>query len=119
MSEKGLVLCWKSKIEVGDLVILKVELIFKLDRTYHGPYSYKVHNVTLTCASIQLINSPNKETIFVSLQCLSYCHGSMLENIKPWLGHGKKRRCCQVRPRADTNEPVTRSGWIVRKTIRY
>ena len=37
----------KSKIEVGDLVLLRVEPIFKLDRTICG--LYRVHNVTLTC----------------------------------------------------------------------
>ena len=37
----------KSKIEMGDLVMLKVEPIFKLDRTICGLYS--VHNGTLTC----------------------------------------------------------------------
>ena len=68
---------------MGDLVMLKVETTFKLDRTFHGPY--RIHNVTSTCASIQPINSPNEETIFVSLQYLSCCHGSMLGNIKPWL----------------------------------
>ena len=90
---------------MGDLVMLKVEPTFKLDRTFRGPYI--VHNVTSTCAGIQPINSPNEETIFVSLQRLSRCHASVLENIKPWLGHGKKRRCHRVRPRADANESVT------------
>ena len=37
----------KSKIEVGDLVMLKVEPIFKLERTICG--LYRVHNGTLTC----------------------------------------------------------------------
>ena len=118
----------KSKVEVGDLVMLKMEPTFKLERIFRGPY--RVHNVTSTCAGIQPINSPNEETIFVSLQCLSRCHASMLENIKPWLGHGKKRRCRQVQPRADANDPVTvprtdtpnsatRSGRVVRKPLRY
>ena len=117
-----------SQIEVDDLVMLKVEPVFKLDRTFCGPY--RVHNVTSTCAGIQPINSPNEETIFVSLQRLSRCHASTLENIKPWLGHGKKRRCHRVRPRADANEPVTvprtdtnesvtRSGQVVRKPLCY
>ena len=54
----------------------------------------------------------------------------MLENIKPWLGHGKKRRHRRVRPRADANDPVTvprtdtdesttKSGRVVRKPLRY
>ena len=118
----------ESKIEVGDLVMLRVEPTFKLDRTFRGPY--RVHNVTSTCAGIQPINSRNEETIFVSLQRLSRCHASMLENIKPWLGQGKKRRRRRVRPRADANDPVTvprtdtdesttRSGRVVRKPLRY
>ena len=53
-------------IKVGDLVMLKVDAKFKLDRSFHGPY--RVHNVTSTCACIQPINSPDKEKIFVSLQ---------------------------------------------------
>ena len=81
--------------------MLKVEPTFKLDRTFHGPY--RVHDVTPTCASMQPINSPNEETIFVSLQRLSRCHGTMLENAKPWLGHGKNRRRRQVRPRPQFN----------------
>ena len=89
----------ESQIEVGDSLMLKVEPTFKLDRTFCG--LYRVHNVTSTCAGIQPINSPNEETIFVSLQCLSRYHASMLENIKPWLGHGKKRRHHRVQPRAD------------------
>ena len=108
--------------------MLKVEPTFKLDRTFCGPY--RVHNVTSTCAGIQPINSPNEETIFVSLQRLSRCHASMLENIKPWLGHGKKRRRRRVQPRADANEPITvprtdtnesatRSGRVVRKPLLY
>ena len=99
----------ESKIEVGDLIMLKVETTFKLDRTFCGPY--RIFNVTSTCASIQPINSPNEETIFGSLQCLSCCHGSMLGNIKPWLRHGKKRRHHHVWQRADTNEPVS-IPWI-------
>ena len=84
--------------------MLKVELTFKLDRTFHG--TYRVHNVTFTCAGMQPINSTNEETVFVSLPRLSCCHGSMLENIKPWLGNGKKRRRYQVLSRTDANEPV-------------
>ena len=85
----------ESKIRTGDLVMLKVEPTFKLDRTFRGPY--RVHDVTPTCASIQPINSPNEETIFVSLQRLSRCHGVMLEGVKPWLGHGWSRKRRKIR----------------------
>ena len=121
---------------VGDLVMLKVEPTFKLDRTFRGPY--RVHDFTPTCAlSIQPINSPNEETIFVSLQRLSCCHETMLDNAKPWLEHGKVRKRRQ-RPGPSTTgtnegshrskdnidvnvqlESVTRSGQVVRKPIRY
>ena len=115
----------ESKIEVDDLVMLKVEPTFKLDRTFHG--LYRVHNVTFTCTGIQPINSTNEETVFVLLQRLSCYHGSLLENIKLWLGHGKKRRHHRVLSRADANEPVrkgtnkyvTISGQVVKKLIHY
>ena len=123
----------ESKIRTGDLVMLKVEPTFKLDRTFRGPY--RVHDVTPTCPSIQPINSPNKETIFVSLQRLSRCHGTMLEDAKPWLGHGKSRKRRQVRrpgysatearncgdnDTCDFNaQQMTRSGRVVRPPTRY
>ena len=108
--------------------MLKVEPKFTFDRTFHVPY--RVHNVTFTCAGIQPINSPNEKTTFVSLQLLSRCHASILENIKPWLEHGKKRSHHWVQLRADSNEPVTvprtntnesatRSRWLVRKPLHY
>ena len=37
-------------IKAGDLVMLKVDAKFKLDRSFRGPY--RVHNVTPTCACI-------------------------------------------------------------------
>ena len=59
----------ESKIREGDLVTLKVDPMFKLDRTFRGPY--RVHGVTSTSARIQPINNPNADVICVSLQvCL-------------------------------------------------
>ena len=125
----------ESKIRIGDLVMLKVEASFKLDRTFRGPY--RVHAVTSTCACIQPINSPDAEKIYVSLQRLSRCHGTMLDNVTPWLGHGKTRKRRQIRPRqvTDSNNevkrdrqvvstceqdsPMTRSGRRVKKPARY
>ena len=100
-----------------------------------------MHDVTSTCACIQPINSPNKspnkENIFVSLQRLSRCHGTMLDFVKPWLGHGKtrKRRKIVPRPENEDGDPgttkdvdavtddqpkcVTRSGRTIRKPARY
>ena len=57
------------KIQDGDLVMLKVEPRFKLDRPFRGPY--RVHRVPSTCAHIRLINQPDAELITVSLQRLS------------------------------------------------
>ena len=47
----------ESKINIGELVMLKVDSKFKLDRQFRGPY--RVHNVIATCAYIQPINMPN------------------------------------------------------------
>ena len=80
---------------VGDLVILKVDPKLKLHRSFQGPY--RVHSVTATSASIQPVNCPDKETIFVSLQRLSRYHTADMEDAKPLLGHGKGRKRCQVR----------------------
>ena len=44
----------ESKISTGELVMLKVDPKFKLDRQFRGPYC--VHNVTETCAYVQPIN---------------------------------------------------------------
>ena len=44
----------ESKRREGDLVMLKVEPKFKLDRTFQGPYG--VHVVTSTSARVQPIN---------------------------------------------------------------
>jgi len=46
----------ESKISIGELVMLKVDPKFKLDRQFRGPY--RVHTVTATCAYVQLINMP-------------------------------------------------------------
>ena len=122
-------------ITTGDLVMLKVDAKFKLDRSFRGPY--RTHKVTLTCACIQPINSPDKEKIFVSLQRLSRCNSVALGDVKPWLGHGQTRKRRQVRARPESTEeeslgrsnsksndttssdghvdPVTRSGRRVRK----
>ena len=85
----------ESKISTGELVMLKVDPKFKLDRQFRGPY--RVHNVTATCAYIQPINMPNSDVICVSLQRLSHCTGQGLKSAQPWLGHGKTRRRRQVR----------------------
>ena len=88
----------EPEIKVGDLVMLKVDPKFKLDRAFRGPY--RVHQVTSTCACIQPVNRPDQEKIFVSLQRLSCCErGASLDEVQPWLGHGYTRKRRQVRTR--------------------
>jgi len=77
--------------------MLKVDTKFKLDQAFRGPY--RVHKVTFTCACIQPVNRPDQEQIFVSLQRLSKCEGTCLEDAQPWLSHGLTRRHRQVRAR--------------------
>jgi len=66
-----------SRIRKGDIMTLRVNPKFKLDRSFHGPY--QVHGVTSTSARIQPMNKPDDELICVSLQCLSCCTGLNLD----------------------------------------
>jgi len=85
----------ETRIEEGDIVMLKVEPRFKLDRPYKGPY--RVKEVTPTNVFIQQINNPIGEVLDVSIQRVSKCSKN-LETAIPWLGHsGKSRRRRQVR----------------------
>ena len=120
-------------IKVSDLVMLKVDPKFKLDHSFRGPY--RVHSVTATCACIQPVNCPDKEKIFVSLQRLSRCNTANVENAKPWLGHGKGRKCRQIRHKtgatgvdvkdnhvnssAEVPAIITRRGRKVKKPVRF
>ena len=123
----------ESKICAGDLVMLKVEPRFKLDRNYKGPY--RVQEVTATNATIQLMNEPDSEPL-VSLQRLSPCHGSFSPDVQPWKGHFKQRRRRRVRRSPPDNSQVdkvtsnqddttenqetkTRAGRVVKKPARY
>lgn len=121
------------RIKEGDLVMLKVEPRFKLDRTFRGPY--RVYTVTATCAQIRPIHKPDDDLITVSLQRLSRCRSEQLSEVKPWMGHGKTRKRRQLRRnRQDdvsvqvsedatdsTTEDtkVTRQGRKVKKPRRY
>ena len=73
----------------GDLVMLKVQPRFKLDRSFRGPY--RVYTVTDTCAHIRPIDKPNDDLITVSLQRLSRCCNGGMDTVKPWMGQGKSR----------------------------
>ena len=77
----------RSNIHAGDLVMLKVEPRFRLDRGCKGPY-----RVTPTNAAIQMMNDPSAEPLIVSLQRLSLCNGSFSSNTEPWRGHYKSQR---------------------------
>ena len=87
------------KITEGDLVMLKVEPRFKLDRTYRGPYH--VQGVTSTCATIVPINTPDGEVINVSLQRLLRCRGEHLSTVYPWMGHGRMHKRRQLRTKTN------------------
>ena len=85
----------ESKIHAGDLVMLKIEPRFRLDRGYKGPF--RVNEVTSTNATIQMMNDPKAELIVVSLQHLSLCKGTFSSDTQPWKGHYKPRRRRQIR----------------------
>jgi len=76
----------ERELKRGDLVILKVQRRFKLDRPYR-----KVQSVTSTNAVIKLLNDKNAEPWNVSRQRLSKCHPGM-EGAQPWVGHSRKLR---------------------------
>ena len=124
-----------SNIHVGDLVMLKVEPRFKLDRGFKGPF--RVNEVTPTNGTIQMMNDPRAEPIVVSLQRLSLCNGSFSSGTQPWRGHFKSRRRRLIRRTtqsgnktqddtqdgnvAGNSQEVTRTrrGRTVRKPARY
>ena len=82
------------KLRVGDLVMLKTEPRFRLDRSYKGPFEIK--SLTSTNAVIQLKDDSSAEEWNVSRQRLSLCKSEMLHST-PWTGHsGKLRKRRQV-----------------------
>ena len=68
-----------SGLKEGDLVMLKVQPKFKLDRKYKGPFVIK--SITNTNAVIHSKDPSHKE-MNVSIQRLSKCGGSM-SKVKP------------------------------------
>ena len=116
----------------ADLVMMKVEPKFRLDRTYRGPY--RVLDVTSTNAIIQKVNDPNSEKLNVSLQRLSKCDRQLSEEV-PWMGHGRSRRRRQIRnttrpnstdqsvvsetQQQPTNVTVTRRGRVIHPPARF
>ena len=77
------------KLQVDDLVMLKTEPRFRLDRSYKGPF--RIKSLTSTNAVIQLKDDTNAEELNVSRQRLSLCKSEML-NSTPWVGHSGKLR---------------------------
>jgi len=65
----------ETNIQEGNIVMLKVEPRFKLDRLYKGPY--RVKEVTPTNVFIQQINDPNGEVLDISIQRLSKCSSNL------------------------------------------
>ena len=74
--------CKEVKLKVGDLVMLKTEPRFRLDRSYKGPFVIK--SLSTTNADIQLTDDPAAEILNVSRQRLSLCSVYMSQSI-PWV----------------------------------
>ena len=62
----------ECELEVGDLVMLKVQPRFKLDRFYKGPFT--VESLTATNAVIRMSNDSSAEPWNISRQRLSKCY---------------------------------------------
>lgn len=118
----------ESCVIEGDIVMLKVEPRFRLDRNYKGPY--RVVGVTSTNAFIHPLSDPTDQ-ITVSLQRVSKCDNS-LSSVTPWMGHGNSRKRRQIKRttaplNADCNQKndcplkpqVTRSGRNIHRPARY
>ena len=121
-----------SDLKVGDLVMLKVQPKFKLDKQFQGPFV--IVSLTNTNAVIQVKGDEDGETMIVSRQRLSKCSVQMAK-ARPWLGQsGKLRKTRTVRkpkPRqsksaqdaqVDVQDSAidyrTRSGRTVRRPAR-
>lgn len=119
----------ESQVKEGDIVMLKVEPRFRLDRSFKGPY--RVVSVTSTNAFIHPLNDPTDQ-ITVSLQRVSKCDNS-LSDAKPWMGHGKSRKRRKIKKtqsashnrednsplQTQTSQQVTRSGRNINRPSRY
>ena len=126
----------RSKIKdlkIGDLVMLKTQSRFRLDRSFKGPFV--VQSVTSTNAVIKAKDIEDAEEINVSRQRLSICSDEM-KHSTPWIGHGnrlrKRRRirkrkppceqqasACEEQEETPPPKTVTRSGRQVNKPSRY
>lgn len=57
---------------------------WKFARPYYGPY--KILSLTPTNAEVQLVDHPNKESLFVALDRVKPCYDEIQSEV--WLGHG-------------------------------
>ena len=93
-----------STLLAGDIVMLKVEPRFKLDRSHRGPY--RVQGVTPTNVFIRPVNDPNGEILDVSIQRVSKC-SEMLSSAVPWMGHtNRQRRHHQIKKKSSRTNSV-------------
>jgi len=94
-------------LQVGDLVMLKVEPRFRLDRTYKG--LFKIKSLTSTNAVIALKDNDNVDAMNVSRQRLSKCRPEMLQ-ATPWVGHSgrlnKRKQVKRKQQRITQEKPV-------------
>ena len=97
--------CKEVELKVGDLVMMKTELGFRLDRSYKGPFV--IRSLSSTNADIQLKDDTTAELLNVSRQRLSLCHPEMSQSI-PWVGHsGKLRKRRRIRKRDKDDSATT------------
>ena len=123
----------RSKIKdlkIGDIVMLKTQSRFRLDRSFKGPFV--VQSVTSTNAVIRAKDIEDAEEINVFRQRLSICSDEM-KHSTPWIGHGnrlrKRRQIWKRKPNeqqagayeeqreAPHPKTVTRSGRQVNKPV--
>ena len=81
-----------TKLQVGDRVMVympqeKRGKTWKLSRPYHGPY--RILSLTQTNAEVWLVDCPDEESIFVSLNRVYPCHSELPE--VSWTGGRVKR----------------------------
>ena len=119
-------------LKIGDLVMLKTQGRFRLDRSFKGPFV--VQSVTSTSAVIRVKDIKDTEDINVSWQRLSI-YSDEMKHSTPWIGHGnrlrKRRRIhkrkpseqlargCEEQRKTPLPKTVTRSGCLVDKPSRY
>lgn len=114
----------QPKLKVGDRVMVHFPSqvtgkAWKLARPFFGPYT--VLSLTPTNAEVQLLNSPNDPSIFVSLERVRRCYDEMTEKV--WTGHQARTKKTS-RPTANRKDPkpveqrLERAGPVTRSMTR-